>query len=172
MRVLFLDFDGVLNSASFFLKRGHEAADCEGKDWSLAQLDAECVKRLDRVVEKTDCRIVISSTWRLGDTLADLHGFLVAKGLRDDGRVIGKTPNGFNDPELRDFGGRLLRATEIGSWLKTNGKGYDVERFAIVDDDYDAGVGYAPQFVQTDVGVGLTDADAERLVAILLRDED
>jgi hypothetical protein len=172
MKILFLDFDGVLNSWAYFKSRDPDADAGAGVAWALAQLDPVAVKRIDTVVEKTDCYIVISSTWRLGDTLSALRDFLGAKGLRS-GRVVGKTPNGFLEPELRGFGEKLYRAHEIAHYLHERREaGRDVTRFAIVDDDVDAGIGYAPQFVQTDIAVGITDADVEKLVAILNREEE
>lgn len=117
---------------------------------------------------RTDCKIVVSSTWRLGNTIEELRYFLMKRGSQSYHRIIGATINGFLDPEIRGFGERLERSKEIAHWLKHRG---DVERFAIIDDDHDAGIGFAPQFVKTDVRMGMTDADANAVVAILNRGE-
>lgn len=47
MRVIFLDIDGVLNSKN-----------------SPYEINERCVKRLAKIVKKTEAKIVISSNWR------------------------------------------------------------------------------------------------------------
>ena len=54
-KVLFLDIDGVLNSAYFFKNRQNKESD----------LDINAVKILENIVEKTNCAVVLSSSWRM-----------------------------------------------------------------------------------------------------------
>jgi hypothetical protein len=155
--VLFLDFDGVLNSTAYFRKRGEAP---EGMPWTHHDIDPEAVARLNRVVRETGCVIVVSSTWRLIHSLADLRGILNARGF--EGKIVGRTTR------LEEWGRQVYRADEIKEWLASrNEHGHAPKAFAIVDDDYDAGVGLATHFAQTNVEIGLTDADADRLIAIL-----
>lgn len=54
MRVVFLDIDGVLNYAGF-----------KKRAFGYYFVDDEKIKLLKEIVDKTDAKIVLSSTWRL-----------------------------------------------------------------------------------------------------------
>jgi len=74
MKLIFLDFDGVLNSNKYFksLKRKkipHEKI--------LNSLSPEMVERLNKIIEATNAKIVISSTWRTMHTPEELKNFLI-----------------------------------------------------------------------------------------------
>lgn len=125
VKVIFLDFDGVLNSAN----RWNECAVADVKVPST-RLDPMAVNRLRYLVSATDAKIVISSTWRHFFKLEQLGGFLHRFGLPKD-CVIGKTPRV----------GR--RGHEIRAWLKQHGA--TVEKYVIFDDDSDAWSANAPQ---------------------------
>ena len=58
-KVLFLDIDGVLNSSKFFDSLNDE-------DASWKEIDEEAVKMLQRIKEETDCKVVMTSSWRNG----------------------------------------------------------------------------------------------------------
>jgi hypothetical protein len=146
MKVLFLDVDGVLNSAAWFAQSVSTNEDYLG----LRQVDPACVKRLLGVIEKTGAMIVLSSTWRLVPEYVDT--------LRSHGLDI---------PAMTPRIDSNNRGEEIKAWLEKTG-GIHVEKFAIVDDDADAGDhGLRSHFVQTSFACGLTDADAAALVALL-----
>lgn len=53
--VLFLDVDGVLNSATFF---------AENPPMPVTSVDPKAVRRIQRVVEATGALVVLSSSWR------------------------------------------------------------------------------------------------------------
>lgn len=150
-RVIFLDIDGVLNSREWFAKRGS----FDGRE--LDQIDPDAVARVQRIVDATDARIVVSSTWRLLHSLVDLRGWLQIKGLR--GRIIGKTPEGSKHGYERGY--------EIHEWLTRAGL-YPRKPSGIVilDDDSDM-VHLAPWHVETSFTTGITDADVERAIATL-----
>lgn len=59
MKILFLDIDGVLNSTQFYNNKSTE-------DLILEPLDGRCVLHVKSIVDATDARIVITSTWRGG----------------------------------------------------------------------------------------------------------
>ena len=88
MRIIFLDFDGVLNSTPFLSAN-------LGKGWKSAgeaeALDPANVERLERLVRETAAAVVISSSWRHGRNLPSLCAILASRGFT--GRVIGKTPD-------------------------------------------------------------------------------
>ena len=58
MIVLFADFDGVLNSKRLSLPPERAASEVEYDDRSF---DKEAVERLNRIVERTGCEVVVSS---------------------------------------------------------------------------------------------------------------
>lgn len=123
MRLIFLDIDGVLNSAEFFTRtesiRERRMSETHGtRQWWAVQLDQDAVTRLNRIVKETRASVVVSSTWRLSNTVDDLQAILEMKGFR--GEVIGKTPN------LGE------RGHEIWDWML--GLEGTVESFVILDD--------------------------------------
>ena len=70
MRIIFLDFDGVLNSNRFFIESNHHP------DFFLEDSKMELLKQ---IVDATDAKIVLSTSWReVWDT--DL---VIAKKLRE-----------------------------------------------------------------------------------------
>lgn len=164
MRVLFLDIDGVLN--------GHEWDD-EAKSCNIRR---ECVKHLNRVVKETGCRIVLSSAWRYivlgGDMtwkgfgyMLRTHGLLAECGARD--LIVGHTRA---DDLLCDPADLKAdeRAVQIREWLKWRNEFTPVvESFAAVDDDDQGFAAHGIPAVITDGKVGLTAADADRLIELL-----
>ena len=73
MRVIFLDFDGVLNSDSFF--RANDGRYVPGA------LDPGAVARLTALVARTGAKVVIASTWRLDYTLERIREILAKHGF-------------------------------------------------------------------------------------------
>lgn len=100
-RVLFVDFDGVLHP--------------EGKD------DLRHAWLLGGLVARADIRVVLSTNWRLSNSLGTLRGML--PGWELGRQVIGMTP------ELPVAAG--CRQREIEAWLTEN----PTERFAVLDDN-------------------------------------
>jgi hypothetical protein len=111
-KVLFLDFDGVLGPGHFVFSYDDN-------------LGRRAKREVRRVIDTTDCYVVISSTWRLGAYYEDLADILEDCGVIPHvGRVIGETPSLYGEE----------RGDEIKAWLEDNSW---VEEFAIVDDkDY------------------------------------
>lgn len=130
MKVIFLDVDGVLNTpAAMMLDRVNP--------WAIS---SELVENLKRVVENTEAKIVVSSSWRIyRESLDALTGVLREHGMN----VLSITGN--LDPEPR--------FKEIQMWLDDND---EVSRFAIFDDDIDAGISFGTSFFHTDPSEGLT----------------
>lgn len=163
MKVIFLDFDGVLNSHRFWeecAERGltpRETSD---------QLDPEAIKQLNRIVQATGCHIVVSSTWRLckgTDTIELLQACLRSYGYK--GSVLGMTPQDracdWHDSPCSEG----HRGGEINQWLIEQSY-LPVRRFAIVDDDGDMGQ-YKDRLVKTSMSDGLTAIEADKLIELL-----
>lgn len=132
MRVIFLDIDGVLNSnqsAHFFHHRRNQ--DKEFKKWHgtlrgfLAQEFCPiAISNLEDILREVPrMKIVISSTWRKGETTKSLKKIFDVSPLIAS-RIIGKTP-GSEDG---------IRGGEIQYWLDHHRA---VEEFVIIDDDSD-----------------------------------
>lgn len=145
MKVLFLDVDGVLNSADWFRQMDPTAHGI------ALELDPKAVRRIQRVIEQTGAKIVLSSTWRK-------HPFCVAAIEAAGLPIYDHTP----DLSLQDR--NTPRAHEIRLWLATHP---EVEAFAIVDDDSDAGQGLEARFVRTRWKHGLYGKHEKALLALL-----
>lgn len=162
LKVLFLDFNGVLDCIAHrwalpgdVLPPGKTAYLTE----YLPAFNTEAVARVAEIVKRTDARIVVSSTMRLFNTLADMREMLNESGYPDQCPIIGKTPRG--------FGG--IRGYEIHAWLlRAKRRGWNVESFCILDDDDDM-VHLMPRLVQTSKTHGLQQQDVERAVRLLNR---
>lgn len=157
--LLFLDVDGVLNSAEWMrsVARREEREQCGASRES--SLDPTLCKRLG-VLRATGAELVLSSAWRKLRQPRNRYGIqrpawfekiLHRRGCRS-ARFIGQTPSLWTH-----------RGLEIQRWLDEN-PGHD--RFAIVDDDSDM-EHLAPRLVQTSWEVGLTEEKCGELVAML-----
>jgi hypothetical protein len=134
LRVIFLDFDGVLNSVRYIL--GNRAWKKDGS-WKKTrdrhaiyamwktQIDRRAVRRLNRIVRATGARIVVCSTWRLIHPVGRLRRLLRDRGFV--GSVIGATP----DIE------HAARGMECAAWLARHRR--PIESFVALDDmdDYE-----------------------------------
>ncbi len=152
MKIIFLDIDGVLNSDEYFRKRTK-------KDSILDHLDIEIARKLQKIVDATDAKIVLSSTWRFNyyDKLKEWfkeNNFTI--------EIIDKTKRGCSD---------CVRGNEIRSWLKENVKqgGPEVEKvnYVILDDDNDMLLWQKDYFINTDNKYGLTDSDVDKAIELL-----
>lgn len=151
MKLIFLDIDGVLvNRASFRLPR----TQCEGYTATHCTAHPSCVEQLNRIVAATGARIVISSVWRCFGikTMRELF-----KHWGVNAKIVGRTP------EYRD----RQRGDEISARLTLHaGMRWSHEPFAIIDDDADMD-GLSEHLVQTTFEPGLTEGDADRVIAML-----
>lgn len=88
--VLFLDIDGVLNSARWFsVRAGGDNRD--GLTREEYQIDPDAVAILNRILGATGAHVVVSSTWRLLHTPTAIHRILRRRGYLefqdDNGRL-------------------------------------------------------------------------------------
>lgn len=152
-KILFLDFDGVLNSDEFNMRNGNVP-------WHK-KVDPVAIAKLNKIVERTGCSIVISSSWRHHLPLVILSKILTQYGFLYPDNVISATP------DLSNYLYAVERGEEIAEWLMQN----FTKRYAIVDDnDIGDNLGLLQHFVQTDYRVGMTDEDVEKIVVLLGED--
>lgn len=119
-------------------------------------LESDKVALLKWIVERTRCRVVISSTWRKFDHSRER----LAKMLTSIGASFaGYTPD-LDSSEASGFWVARPRSEEIQAWIVSNP---DVTRFVIVDDEADMG-NLAAFHVRTDSQEGLTPGLATEIV--------
>jgi len=142
MKVLFLDFDGVLNLFPSPSRSG--------------SFDKEACINLEMLLNRVpDLKIVVSSSWRTYG-LDAIRDILKSNGI-DPRRVLDITGHEESKDE-RDH-----RGFQVENWLKKHPK---VKQYAIVDDHADF-VPLKSKLVQTKPTLGLTQDIAERLLEIL-----
>ena len=151
MRLVFLDFDGVLNSRALVERAPAPLA------IGLDLLDASAVARVERFCVAAGAEIVVTSTWRLTFDRAGLEDMLRSKGLTT-ARVRDVTPM---IPHKRG------RGQEIQSWLDAEGSA-QLEGMVILDDDPDM-LHLMPWLVQTSFDTGLTAAHVDEAMTIVRR---
>lgn len=164
MKVIFLDFDGVLNSAASFLlenrirKENKIFDDLPPVNQTLCKV---CTSNFRHILDEVpDAKIVLSTTWRNLFEMDWLKDKLFEYGIPKD-RVIDKTP------DLR----WVERGEEIDAWLKNHP---EVTKYVIIDDNFIGPPFQMPDeffgsetFVKTHWNTGLTLQKAVDAVKIL-----
>jgi len=121
-QVLFLDFDGVLNSVAFFLTK-------EGmnKDMFRDNMDFANVRLINYVMLKCpSLEIVVSSSWGVGHQLNELREGLTRCGLSYPERITGITPKNKSSLRHEEIEEYLLEAEKSGmpvsKWITVDDK--------------------------------------------------
>ena len=157
-KIIFLDFDGVLNDHS---KHPN----------GYGGITLSLVPHLNSILDAVpEAKIVVSSSWRYVSPDPKVHEFiLLIHGVNAYGRVLdvtvsdeeitgGNMPD-WNDREAWMREGLIWRVKQIRKWVEEN----DVESYVVLDD--------LPlvveNLVQTQGNVGLTQNDAEKAIALL-----
>ena len=144
-KIIFLDVDGVLNNGTWAI----EMFDRGVRVYRDDILYEPALERLRSLVDATESKIVVSSSWRQIPT-AYLH---LKEWLEKFGMTIAdKTP----------YVGSC-RGDDITAWFNRNPGEY---RYVILDDDDDMD-GHMDHLVQTDFDIGLSDSDCDRAKEIL-----
>lgn len=154
MKVIFLDFDGVITS--------------DDSNWSLMQDKMDLVKH---ICDETGAKIVISSSWRTCNLKTTLK-YATAEGTIGVGDApyslteytIDITPCYYWEPI--SMAGISTRGGEIETWLKRN-ISLNIENYVILDDDNDMLDSQQTHLVLTSWEHGISEADTERAINIL-----
>lgn len=158
MKIIFLDFDGVIVTRESLAKadkietkairKGKELSDLKAH---VIQASPDCIVQLNRIIEKTDARVVVSSAWRVGRNTKQLQEILTCMGANVE--VIDRT--GSPQPHMR-------RGQIIQEWLDNNDP---PDSYVVIDDgwiwDHDT------RFVKTTWERGLTRKAANKAIEIL-----
>lgn len=126
--------------------------------------DKKNVTNLNKIVEATGAKIVISSNWRLGRSLEQLKHLLKLNGLTENAEIIDIT---IDYGEIRLNEGILISLTreqEIQSWIAKNGD--KIENFVILDDETTF-KWLKSRWIQTFIEDGLTEELANKAIEIL-----
>lgn len=148
-KYIFLDIDGVMTSAA-----------------SHYYFDPDCMARLGRVLDATDARIVVSSSWK-GRTVEETIRYLTD--LKDP--YVGGHPFPYTDKIVgvtRDWlvvDDDFTRGKEIDAYLKW----HSCLSYVILDDIYDFLPEQKDHLVWTRDRFGLTDEDAQLAIGILMK---
>jgi len=129
MKLIFLDFDGVLNSTQYFIMCENKYIEGSRGDRDIDSMCPISMSNLNHIMDQCeDVRIVISSSWRVGRGIKELKRILAKNEFKHEDKVIGKTPNH----------SRLdVRGVEIQEWIDK--KFIEIDDFVILDDDEDMG---------------------------------
>lgn len=157
MKLIFLDFDGVINSAKW-LGDHHQnlSRELTGGGFSFLtrraeEFDPSQVQMICDLVNDTDSQVVVSSSWRILHTLQEICEFLVIAGWSVDLPidVTPRTERGF-------------RGDEVEMWLMDNP---EFTHHVIFDDDGD--FHFHQPLVQTHWDHGVLDFHIETARTVL-----
>ena len=143
MKYLFLDIDGVMNSAA---------------DWFSTELISDKpFELLKKIIDETGSKIILSSSWRTGYKRGTCD--LLKQRLAEYGLSI---------EDVTPQSGR--RGKEIQEWLMAHDYDENVDNFVILDDeDFDILAIYPEQLVKTDALIGLSGYNAWQCISKLNR---
>lgn len=166
MKILFLDIDGVLNSEAYILSKEY-IAECkslgivpEGREVMdkahHLHIDHAAVKLVNILVERSGAKVVLSSTWRLKYSLAELNLMFQKRGATFQIDDV--------TPAKMSWRPRGMDVAEYLSSLKRDG--VTPEAFVILD-DIDEFSRLKDYFVQTSDDTGLTQENVDQALKIL-----
>lgn len=155
LKIIFADVDGVLNCEDTLDRCGYYIGIEDAK-----------VKQLKKIVDATDAKIVLSSTWRLGfdnkgHRLEQAAEYLTNKLAKCDLKIFDMT---------KDYNHQ--RGKEIHEWLTRHP---EVDQWVVLDDEwfpdfnyYGIGSHHVQTWMYTSRGEGgLTDSAVEEAIKIL-----
>ena len=166
-KIIFLDFDGVLNTEHYQNLLYHE-----GKAWQDeygAYFDPVTVEQLKRIIDATHAEIVVESSWKyLGlEAMQEMW-----KVRQMPGKVIDITPSSVSDSwllsaDLDDVNPAIghCKGMEIASWLSDHAK--PNTNYVIIDDEYVILDSQLSNFILTNPFNGITEELADRAISIL-----
>lgn len=170
MRIIFLDFDGVMNTENYQARLRTEGK--PGWDDFVTLFDPEAVANLNRILDAVpDARIVVESNWKVNG-LDELRLMWAERGL--PGALYDATPTFFcgelrtldlSDPDSIQKVEGLNKGKEIRAWLRRHA---DSDcRYAILDDLAEFEGNLWGHTIHVNPQVGITESDAMAAVILL-----
>lgn len=148
--IIFLDFDGVLNTEQYQARLAVEGSSANDAWGPL--FDPRAVRNLQKIIAATDARIVISSSWRYIHRLGSLRMMWNVRELPEE--IYDVIPAGAS---------YISRGEEIDSYLKV----HPANNYVIIDDLDDFTESQHSHFVETNPIVGITEKDSYKAIEIL-----
>ncbi len=153
MKIIFLDFDGVMDTAYYdhvLSKEGKPGSDKYG-----VVFDPNCIKNLKHIIDETGADIVVSSSWKYLMSYQDFLEMWEARSL--PGFVTDVTPEPAN---------RHKRGDEIDAWLE---ECHTECQYVIIDDldAYNFNEHQIPRLLVVNPFFGIDKDIAERAIGIL-----
>jgi hypothetical protein len=145
MNIVFLDIDGVLNNSLHSKLSDHHHG---------FEFDPMCISNVIEILDITESKLVITSTWRIDETVTSLND-KVLKHYGLDKYVVAFTP------VLTE----QIRGNEVELYLKTTE--LNVTNYIILDDDKDMG-NHLHRLVRTNPRRGLDKGNKNEAIKLLL----
>jgi len=162
-KILFLDCDGVLNSETYFKHNNFDYTNtCNAYKYNH---DIECIKRLKKIIKETNCKIVLSSTWKFFYFADDRYFSNKLRKLFNNKykiRIIDRTTF-----KYKTIGKYQKRAYQIKQYLLDH---KNIVKYAILDDDSndeDDLTLFGDHFVPTTWTNGLQDEHVNKCIKLL-----
>jgi hypothetical protein len=153
MKIIFLDFDGVMDTSYYDHILSKEGK--PGNDEYGAIFDPYCIRNLKRIIEETEADIVVSSSWKYMMSYQDFLNMWKDRGL--PGFITDVTPNPVD---------RRKRGDEIDAWIEE----CKTECQYVIIDDLEANnfnEHQIPRLLIVNPFFGLDEETAERAIQIL-----
>ena len=147
MKVIFLDFDGVITIPP---------------KWYL---QANLIKNVKKIVDATGAKIVVSSSWR-SENIEKTKESIIERKRRcpRNSMLYWLVDNLYDVTPWVGLGNG--RGGEIQKWLNDHP---EVDNYVILDDDHDMWNSQMYHFVQTNFEDGLTEVEVKRAIKVLNR---
>lgn len=183
MKIIFLDIDGVLNHEEWYCSdRAHKAYLATNEtDIKAYNFDPESWKWIQKIIDETGAKIVLSSSWRSYDLASTIEKYkdTAFKPIIDN--LVGVTPCTMSrnrGEEINRFfvivnGNITQNLPQSIEWLKKHpletlsAKGEKIDQYVILDDDTDVLDEQKPHFVHIDCWNGITKEDYQKALSIL-----
>ena len=150
--IIFLDFDGVLNTEQYQARLAVDEK--PNKDAWGPLFDPRAVGNLRKIIVSTGAAIVISSSWRYIHRLGSLRMMWEIREL--PGEILDTLPCGAT---------YISRGEDIECWLNQHGQ----PNYVIIDDLDDFYPSQHDRYVDTNPIVGISTVDVEKAIKILTR---
>jgi hypothetical protein len=182
-KVLFLDIDGVLNSDNFFTSKYHDRLLLSRGEHGVMHDPRACVL-LGKIKKATNCKIVMSSSWRNFYFSKRKDAKFLAKPLKKElkkngiiirDKIAYESDDEYTEKYLEWFSSEnpepfkveklFDRGLQIECYLKRHP---EIKKFVIFDDsDVDLFL-FGEHFIQTNPIVGLTEEDVKKAINLLI----
>lgn len=176
-KIIFLDIDGVLNSQIYFktgaLKYRNKKEESEESmfKFNCRYFDIRNIELLNDIIEKTNAKIVYSSSWRKNHSVEELNRMMKTKGFKYE--AISSTPVLSFEKQEGIENRSVPRGCEIKSWLESYRNKYNCKmedlKYVILDDDSDMLYWQRENFFWIDPYSGLTPNISYKVIRFLNR---